>query len=97
MSKRIYVGNLSFETTESDLTDLFEQVGEVSSATIITDRDTGRSKGFGFVEMDTENADKAITRFGGTEFNGRALTVNEARPREDRNSARNGGGYGRGR
>ena len=92
MSKRIFVGNLSYQTTESDLTTLFEQAGEVESASIITDRDTGRSKGFAFVEMGGEAADKAITQFNGTELNGRALTVNEARPREERSS--NGGGRG---
>src|SRR4051812_110195 len=90
MTKRIYVGNLSYQTTENDLTALFEQAGQVDSANIITDRDTGRSKGFGFVEMGNEDADKAIAQFNGTEINGRALTVNEARPREDRSS--NGGG-----
>src|SRR6185295_17837287 len=95
MTKRIFVGNLSYQTTESDLTSLFEQAGEVQSASIITDRDTGRSKGFAFVEMGSEGADKAITQFNGTELNGRALTVNEARPREERSS--NGGGYGGGR
>jgi cold-inducible RNA-binding protein len=95
MTKRIFVGNLSYQTTESDLTNLFEQAGEVQSASIITDRDTGRSKGFAFVEMGSEGADKAITQFNGTELNGRALTVNEARPREERSS--NGGGYGGGR
>ena len=89
MSKRIYIGNLSYQTTESDLTTLFEQAGEVESASIITDRETGRSKGFAFVEMGGESADKAITQFNGTELNGRALTVNEARPREERSS--NGG------
>ncbi|HJQ27202.1 MAG TPA: RNA-binding protein [Blastocatellia bacterium] len=91
MSKRIYVGNLSYQTTESDLTTLFAQAGEVESASIITDRDTGRSKGFAFVEMGSDSADKAITQFNGMELNGRALTVNEARPREERSS--NGGGY----
>ena len=91
MSKRIYVGNLSYQTTENDLTTLFAQAGEVESASIITDRDTGRSKGFAFVEMGSDSADKAITQFNGTELNGRALTVNEARPREER--ASNGGGY----
>lgn len=93
MSKRIYVGNLSYQTTENDLTTLFEQAGQVNSANIITDRDTGQSKGFGFVEMGNEDAEKAIAQFNGTEVNGRALTVNEARPREERSS--NGGG-GRG-
>src|SRR5947209_3555190 len=91
MSKRIFVGNLSYQTTESDLTSLFEQAGEVESASIITDRDTGRSKGFAFVEMGNEVADKAITQFNGAELNGRALTVNEARPREERSNSRNGG------
>jgi len=95
MTKRIFVGNLSYQTTESDLTGLFEQAGEVESASIITDRDTGRSKGFGFVEMGSEDAEKAIAQFNGTELNGRSLTVNEARPREERSSNR--GGYGRDR
>src|SRR6185369_13127586 len=92
MSKRIYVGNLSYQTTEGDLSNLFEQVGQVESVNIITDRDTGRSKGFGFVEMGNEEADKAIAQFNGAELNGRSITVNEARPREDRS----GGGRGRG-
>jgi cold-inducible RNA-binding protein len=94
MTKRIYVGNLSYQTTEADLTNLFEQVGQVESVNIITDRDTGRSKGFGFVEMSAEDADKAIAQFNGTEVNGRALTVNEARPREERSGGRGGGGRG---
>ncbi|HYP25839.1 MAG TPA: RNA-binding protein [Blastocatellia bacterium] len=94
MTKRIYVGNLSYQTTETDLTTLFEQAGEVESASIITDRDTGQSKGFAFVEMGNEDADKAIAQFNGTEINGRALTVNEARPREERSGNRGGsGGY----
>ena len=91
MTKRIFVGNLSYQTTEGDLTDLFAQAGEVESATIITDRDTGRSKGFAFLEMNGENADKAIAQFNGTDLKGRSLTVNEARPREDRSSNRGGG------
>lgn len=103
MTKRIFVGNLSYQTTEGDITDLFEQAGEVQSATIITDRDTGRSKGFAFVEMGSEGADKAIAQFNGVELKGRSLTVNEARPREERSSNRgsyrNGpkdrGGYNR--
>ena len=95
MSKRIYVGNLSYQTTENDLTNLFEQAGQVESVNIITDRDTGRSKGFGFVEMGAEDADKAIAQFNGMEVNGRALTVNEARPREERSGGNRGGG-GRG-
>ena len=90
----MYVGNLSFQTTESDLTNLFEQVGPVESVNIITDRDTGRSKGFGFVEMSSEDCEKAIGQFNGAELNGRALTVNEARPREDRSGGRRGGGGG---
>ena len=96
MSKRIYVGNLSYQTTETDLTSLFEQAGQVDSVNIITDRDTGRSKGFAFVEMSGDDADKAIAQFNGTEVNGRALTVNEARPREER-SGGGRGGYGGGR
>lgn len=96
MTKRIYVGNLSYQMTEGDLTELFEQVGQVDSVSIITDRDTGRSKGFAFVEMGKDDADKAIAQFNGTEINGRALTVNEARPREDRSSGGRGG-YGGGR
>ena len=95
MSKRIFVGNLSYQTTENDLTTLFEQAGEVESASIITDRDSGRSKGFAFVEMGNEAAEKAITQFNGTELNGRALTVNEARPREDRSNSRGGNNGGR--
>ena len=95
MSKKIYVGNLSYQTTEGDLTNLFEQVGQVDSVNVITDRDTGRSKGFAFVEMGNEDADKAITQLNGTEVNGRTLTVNEARPREERSGNR--GGYGGGR
>jgi RNA recognition motif-containing protein len=80
MTKKIYVGNLPFRTTEEDIANLFSQVGPVESVSIITDRDTGRSKGFGFVSMGGDDADKAIAQFNGTEFNGRALTVNEARP-----------------
>jgi cold-inducible RNA-binding protein len=97
MGKRMYVGNLSYQTTETDLTNLFEQIGPVESANIITDRDTGRSKGFGFVEMSNEDAEKAIAQFNGTELNGRALTVNEARPREERSGGGGRGGYGGGR
>jgi cold-inducible RNA-binding protein len=80
MTKKVYVGNLPFKTTEEDLANLFSQVGAVESVSIITDRDTGRSKGFGFVSMGADEADKAIAQFNGTDFNGRALTVNEARP-----------------
>ncbi|HEY9230809.1 MAG TPA: RNA-binding protein [Blastocatellia bacterium] len=94
--KRIYVGNLSYQTTEGDLTDLFEQVGQVESVNIITDRDTGRSKGFAFVEMNDEDAEKAIAQFNGTEVQGRSVTVNEARPREERGGGRGGFGGNRG-
>lgn len=94
MTKRIYVGNLSYQTTENDLTNLFEQAGAVESANIITDRDTGRSKGFGFVEMGNEDADKAIAQFNGTELDGRTITVNEARPRPERSGGGGGGGRG---
>ena len=80
MTKKIYVGNLSFQTTETDLNDLFATFGRVETVSIITDRDTGRSKGFGFVTMDEEQAEKAIAELNGREHNGRALTVNEARP-----------------
>ncbi|HYR92042.1 MAG TPA: RNA-binding protein [Terriglobia bacterium] len=80
MSKKIYVGNLSFRTTEDELAGLFEQVGAVESVSIITDRDTGRSKGFGFVSMGDDDAEKAIESLNGKDFGGRALTVNEARP-----------------
>ena len=79
MTQKMYVGNLSFQTTEGDLDNLFAQAGEVESVRIITDRDTGRSRGFGFVEMSDENAAKAIAQFNGTELDGRELTVNEAK------------------
>ena len=83
MKKKLYVGNLSFETTESDLKELFGQAGAVETVRIITDRDTGRSKGFGFVEMQ-DGGDKAIAEMNGKDFKGRALTVNEARPMSSR-------------
>jgi len=89
MSKNIYVGNLSFQTTSDDLIEAFGQFGTVTRAQIITDRDTGRSRGFGFVEM-SEGADEAIATMHGAQFQGRTLTVNEAKPREER--PRNGGG-----
>lgn len=92
MKKKLYVGNLSFETTETELKDLFTQAGLVETVRIITDRDTGRSKGFGFVEMQ-EGGDKAIAEINGKDLNGRALTVNEARPMASRNSG--GGGFKR--
>lgn len=83
----IYVGNLSFNTTEQDLGDHFAQFGEVSSARVITDRDTGRSRGFGFIEMVSNDAgQEAINQLNGQEFMDRNLTVNEARPREARPS-----------
>src|SRR5678809_286626 len=92
MSKKLYVGNLAFQTTTQDLEQLFAQAGSVQSAQIIEDRDTGRSKGFAFVEMSTdEEAASAIEQFNGKEVAGRMLKVNEARPRESR-----GGGGGRG-
>lgn len=96
MSMKLYVGNLAFQTSSSDLQELFSQAGTVESASIIEDRDTGRSRGFGFVEMATkEEGEAAISQLNGKEFNGRNLTVNEARPREDR-GGRGGGGGGRG-
>jgi RNA recognition motif-containing protein len=98
MTKKVYVGNLSFQTSENDLSDLFTQFGEVESVSIITDRDTGRSKGFGFVSMNDDGAEKAISQLNGTQFNGRALTVNEARPMVKKDfggGGRGRGGYGR--
>ena len=80
MTKKVYVGNLPFRTTEEDLASLFSQIGAVESVSIIVDRETGRSKGFGFVAMSAEDADKAIEQFNGYELSGRPLTVNEARP-----------------
>ena len=94
MTKKLYVGNLPFQTTEDDLDGLFGQVGSVESVRIITDRDTGRSRGFGFVEMGDEEADKAIEQLNGTELDGRALTVNEARPQSPRQGGGGGGGRG---
>lgn len=85
MAKRLYVGGLPYQTTEDELRGLFEQAGTVASVTVITDRMSGRSKGFGFVEMATdEEAEAAIKQFDGKEFGGRTLTVNEARPMEKR-------------
>ena len=100
MSKKLFVGNLSFQTTENDLTDAFSQYGAVEAVTIITDRDTGRSKGFGFVTMTEEDADKAAAGLNGKEFSGRALTVNEAKPMVKRDFGggdRGGNRGGRGR
>ncbi len=96
MSKKIFVGNLSFQTTESDLSDAFAQHGPVEAVAIITDRETGRSKGFGFVTM-TEGADKAIAELSGSQLDGRALTVNEARPMVKRDFGGGRGGNSRGR
>ena len=95
MGRRLYVGNLSYSVDSSELEQLFSQHGQVVSAQIINDRDTGRSKGFGFVEMANDaEADAAITALNGQQHNGRALTVNEARPREDRGGGGGGGGRG---
>ena len=94
MSMKLYVGNLSFSTSSEELQQLFAQAGTVETATVIEDRETGRSRGFGFVEMaSNEDGKKAIEQFNGTDLNGRNLTVNEARPREDRGH-RGGGGRG---
>jgi len=92
MKKRLYVGNLAFETTESELTDLFSQAGAVETVRIINDRETGRSKGFAFVDMG-DGGEKAIAQMNGTTFKGRPLTVNEARPMASRDSR--GGGFKR--
>ena len=92
MSKKLYVGNLSFQTTESEITGAFEQCGAVESVSIITDRDSGRSKGFGFVVMEDEGASKAIATLNGSQLNGRTLTVNEARPMVKREFGGGGGG-----
>jgi cold-inducible RNA-binding protein len=95
MGTKLYVGNLSFRTTSEELRDAFAAVGTVESASVIEDRDTGRSRGFAFVEMATaEEAAAAIEQFNGKDFGGRNLTVNEAKPRADRGSR--GGGYGGG-
>jgi len=98
LGKKLYVGNLDYYTNEKDLEGLFSQYGAVTSATVITDRDTGRSKGFGFVEMGTdEEASAAITGLNGKEINSRQIVVNEARPREDRGGRGGFGGGGGGR
>ena len=100
MSMKLYVGNLAFQTSSEDLQQLFAQAGTVESASVVEDRDTGRSRGFGFVEMASkEEGEAAIAQFNGKEFNGRNLTVNEARPREDRGNRGGGGrgGFGGGR
>lgn len=97
MGKKLYVGNLPFTTTEQSLADTFAACGTVDSVKIITDRDTGRSKGFGFVEMSSdEEAQKAINQFNGQDYGGRPLTVNEAKPMAPRESRGGGGGFGGG-
>lgn len=97
MAKKLYVGNLSYQVDSSELEQLFGQHGQVLSAQVINDRDTGRSKGFGFVEMANDaEADAAIAALNGQQHGGRALTVNEARPREDRGFGGGGGGGGGG-
>jgi cold-inducible RNA-binding protein len=94
MSTKLYVGNLAFQTSSEEIQTLFATAGTVESVSLIEDRETGRSRGFGFVEMSTkEEGAAAISQFNGKELGGRALTVNEAKPREDRNG---GGGGGRG-
>jgi RNA recognition motif-containing protein len=99
--KNLYVGNLPHSTTESELRNLFEPHGQVDRASLVTDRDTGRSRGFGFVEMtNADEAEKAIAALNGTDFGGRTLTINEARPKADRprsGGQRFGGGGGGGR
>jgi len=99
MATKLFVGNLSFDTTSPDLEELFSQVGTVASVNVITDKFTGKSRGFGFVEMGSnQEAQKAIERFNGHELQGRALTVNEAKPQESRGGGgRSFGGGGGGR
>ena len=95
MTKRLYVGNLPYSATEVDIRELFSQAGEITGVTLITDRETGRSKGFGFVEMSTEaEAEDAIRRFNGYSMNNRNLTVNVARPREQQERPNYAGGNG---
>ncbi len=98
MSMKLYVGNLSFNTSNSDLQELFASVGTVESASVVEDRDTGRSRGFGFVEMSSkEEGERAIDELNGKEVDGRELKVNEAKPRESRpGGGGGGGGYGGG-
>ncbi len=92
MTMKLYVGNLAFETSSNDLQTLFAQAGTVESVSLIEDRETGRSRGFGFVEMSTkEEGAAAIQQFNGKDVGGRALNVNEAKPREDRGGGRSGG------
>ncbi len=97
MAKNIYVGNLTWECTADDLLALFQEHGSVARAQVITDRETGRSRGFGFVEMENDaEAQKAIEALNGADYKGRPLTVNEARPREERGGGYRGGGGGYG-
>ena len=97
MGKKIYVGNLPFSATNESLSEMFSTHGQVDSSKIVTDRDTGRSKGFGFVEVsDSGEADTAIEKLNGSDYGGRSLTVNEARPMEPRTGG-GGGGFGGGR
>ena len=94
MSTKVFVGGISWDATDQDLNELFGEVGEVSEAVILQDRETGRSRGFGFVTFASDSdAQTAIEKFNGHEFQGRPLTVNEARPREDRGGGGGGGGY----
>ncbi len=97
MSKKLYVGGLPYSVDEARLEEVFSAHGEVESAKVITDRMTGRSRGFGFVEMDSGDAQKAMDALNGTDLDGRTLTVNEARPRENRSGGFGGGGGGGGR
>ena len=98
MGRKLYVGNLPFNTTEDILADAFAECGSVDTVKIITDRDSGRSKGFAFVEMSTDDeAQQAISRFNGAQFEGRALTVNEAKPMAPREGGGGRGGFGGGR
>lgn len=97
MGKKLYVGNLGYDVKEADLSQLFSQYGEVESANVIMDKMTGRSKGFGFVEMSSEQeAQAAIAALNGKDYSGRVLTVNEAKPREERPGGGGRGGYGGG-
>ncbi|HZZ28604.1 MAG TPA: RNA-binding protein [Pirellulales bacterium] len=96
MSKNLYVGNLAFGVTSEELREAFAEFGNVTSATVVMDRETGRSRGFGFVEM-SEGGEQAIEKLNGTDLKGRNITVNEARPREERGGGSGGGGGGRGR
>ncbi|MCZ6750305.1 MAG: RNA-binding protein [Acidobacteria bacterium] len=95
--KNLFVGNMSFQTTEDELRSIFEPYGEITRIQVMTDRDTGRARGFAFVELaDDEQAAKAITELNGKELDGRALNVNEARPKPERSGPRGEGGRGRG-